>query len=363
MAFRFGVEKTGSGKRYGKTGIITNATGVTTDLQQNIDYLRSKEWDIQRVFSPEHGLYATFANGEDVPDENYRGIPVRSLYSEKSQAVNVSDIDDLDTVIFDIQDAGVRHYTYLSTLYRVMEALKGLHSRILVLDRPNPVGGSISDGPVLKDGFQSFVGIDMIPTRYGMTIGEAAVFFDRNIGVDPEVVKMEGYARDTYYDDLTDFYVPFSWNLPNMDSVFNYIGMCIFESIDVSVGRGTPYPFSQIGFPAMWKLDLRGSESVRLRPTEFSSLLDPRLGERLQGYFVHVLNRRNYEPLRLWLNIYMRIARELGGEVSDEKLRRLYGSDELSKGIKNGESAEEIASSWDDDLKKYQETRKNYLLY
>lgn len=363
MVFKFGLEKTGNGKNFGKAGIITNASGVTTQLQQNVDYLVSKDWNIQRIFSPEHGLYSTFSDGEDVPDETYRGIPVKSLYSEKSQNVEVADISDLDTVLFDIQDAGVRHYTYLSTLYRAMESLKGLSAKLIVLDRPNPVKGSIYDGPVLKEGFQSFVGIDRIPTRYGMTIGEAAGFFDRKIGIDPVVITMDGYSRDKYYDDLLDFYIPFSWNLPNMSSVLNYIGMCIFESLDVSVGRGTPYPFSQIGFPDIWKLGLHESSGLNMRQTQFSPMIPPRSGERLQGYFIHILNREAYDPLRYWLGVYIKIVRELHGEMNRKRLERLYGSNELAKGIEENLTTDEIASSWDDDLLEYNEVRRNYLLY
>lgn len=363
MEFRFGVENLDTGKNYGKVGLVTNATGITTGLQQNVDFLVRKGVNIVKIFSPEHGFYSTFAPGEDVPDEIYNGIPVKSLYTEESKDVDKNELSELDTVIYDLQDAGVRFYTYLSTLHNLLKASKDVDAKVIVLDRPNPARSDIIEGPLLDEKYISFVGTDIIPTRYGMTIGELSLYLGRNLGLDHEVVKMSGYRRNAYYDDLVQFYVPFSWNLPNMDSVINYIGMCIFEAANVSIGRGTPYPFMQIGFPHMWDHINGQWDGITLRKTEFKPLTNHWKDERVQGYFVHITDRAKYSPLKTWIEVFYRLYLSEKVDINEKWMHLIYGSDGLDK-IKAGSMQfSELFQSWDQDISNFRETRSHYLLY
>lgn len=322
---------------------MTNSTGVTTGLEQNVDYILRKGLKVEKIFSPEHGFYSTFAPGEEVPDENYRGIPAKSLYKEKSKEIDRSEIEELDCVLFGLQDAGVRFYTYLSTVRNLLQASKDLPTRIVVLDRPNPIRSDIVEGPILDERNISFVGTDTMPSRYGMTIGEVARFFDRNIGSDPLVSKIDGYGRRSYYDGMVNFFVPFSWNLPVFSSVLNYTGICFFfEATDVSVGRGTPYPVQKIGHEDLWYSIHMKQTGITMRKTEFTTLIDPCKDNRVQGYYVHITDKENYSPLNTWLKIIYELGKDGKCQIREKWLRLLYASDEMLKATKEQTSFSEI---------------------
>ncbi len=362
MDFRLGLENFKATGEL-KLGLVTNATGVTQELVQNVDYLKKSGLNVLKIFSPEHGFYSSFANGEDVPDENYNGIPVKSLYKENSKEMNESELDDLDALVFDIQDAGVRFYTYLSTLHKVMETAKKKSIRFILLDRPNPLNSNEVNGPMIEDQYLSFVGIDRMPIRYGMTIGEIASFFDRKIGIEPEIVKMSDYKRKAQYDDLMKSYIPLSWNLPTVDSVINYSGMCLLESVDVSLGRGTPHPFSIIGFPDLWSVVKYSYPGVQFWKTQFSSLLDPQKGVRLEGYYLHIVDRSNYDPLKVWGDVLYDLLKSGKCNLRNEWMRLLYGSDSLVDAVRDGVPFEKLASGWDEENQEFMDIRKEYLLY
>lgn len=363
MTFKFGIENLDLDKEAGRIGIVTNSTGVTQDMVQNVDFLLSKGLTVSKIFSPEHGFYSTFANGEEVPDEMYHGVQVKSLYREDSKEVDGSELADIDTLIFDVQDAGVRFFTYLSTLRKVMETTKKVSTRLIVTDRPNPIRSDIVDGPMLDLNYRSFVGIDRIPMRYGMTIGELARFFDRNIGTDVTVSRMEGYRRDSFYDDLVNFYVPLSWNLPKVDSLINYAGMCLLESVNASVGRGTPHPFSLVGFPGIWSIIKGNFPGVVLRETEFTSLLDPLKGQRLEGYYIHITDREKYDPLKVWMSVLYDLMGSDKCEVRKDWISLLYGSRRLLEAKESGEPFERLLEEWKADTIDFEEIRSEYLLY
>lgn len=363
MDLRLGLENFKSSSEKLKLGIVTNATGVTQGLVQNVDFLKQSGMKVARIFSPEHGFYSSFANGEDVPDESYNGIPVKSLYKENSKEMNESELDDLDALVFDIQDAGVRFYTYLSTLYKTMETAKKKSMRFILLDRPNPLNAHEVNGPMIEDRYLSFVGIDRIPVRYGLTVGELARFFDRKIGLDPEIVKMSGYNRKSWYDNLLRSYVPLSWNLPTFDSVINYSGMCLLECVDVSLGRGTPHPFSLFGFPGLWSLVKNEYPGVNFRKTQFGSLLDPQKGVRLEGYYMHITDRKTYDPLRVWGDVLYDLLKSEKCNLRVEWLRLLYGSDALTDSVRDGVPFDKLASGWKEESQEFMSIREDHLLY
>lgn len=363
MDFRFGLENFKPENPGMRFGIVTNTTGVTQDLEQNVDILKRNGVRILKIFSPEHGFYGSFANGEAVPDQYYRGIPVKSLYREESRELDGTELDGLDAIIFDIQDAGVRFYTYLSTLHNVMEACQKKSVRLFVLDRPNPINSVTVNGPMLEKHFLSFVGTDQMPIRYGMTVGELSSFFDRKFGLEPEVVRMSGYRRGAYYDELVKTYIPLSWNLPSLDSVLNYAGMCLLESINVSVGRGTPYPFSVIGFPKLWSIINGTYPGIRLKRMEFSSLLDPHKGMSLQGYRVHITERDSYDPVAVWAGILYELIKSGECKLRENWVRLLYGSNELAEAAGNQVPFSELQGTWKEDARDFMEIRSQHLLY
>ncbi|MCL5783463.1 MAG: DUF1343 domain-containing protein [Candidatus Thermoplasmatota archaeon] len=363
MVFRLGIDNIETNELKGSVGIITNSTGVTGNIEQNIDYLTRKNVKLNCIFSLEHGFYGTYNNGEIVPDETYNHIPVKSLYKSDTRDPDRSLFEEFDTIIFDVQDAGVRHYTYISTLYKVMTTMKPQKGRLLVLDRPNPIRSDIVDGPVLLKEFSSFVGIKEIPTRYGMTIGELSRLFDEEIGSDVKVVEMSGYSRDTYLDDLMPHYIPMSLNLPSVSAAINYSGMCFLEGINMSLGRGTPYPFLQIGSPFLWDMNLKGTDGLTLRRTEFTPLLDPFRNQRVGGYYLHITDRDSYNPLKFAIETMIEAYRHGRIEINKRWLGLLYGSNKLISMIEEGNSAQDIVNSWQDDLRLFRESRENFLLY
>ena len=363
MVFRLGIDNIRRDELEGSVGIITNATGVTSSIEQNIDYITRKNVKLNCIFSLEHGFYGTYNNGEIVPDETYNHIPVKSLYKSDTHDPDRSLFEDFDTIIFDVQDAGVRHYTYISTLYKVMATIKPHKGRLVVLDRPNPIRSDIVDGPVLVREFSSFIGIKEIPTRYGMTIGELSRLFDEEIGSDVKVVEMSGYNRNTYLDDLMSHYIPMSLNLPSMNATINYSGMCMLEGINMSLGRGTPYPFLQIGSPFLWDMKLKGADGLTLRRTEFTPLLEPFKNQRVKGYYLHITDRGSYNPLKFAIETMIEAYNYGKIEINERWLGLLYGSNKLVSMIEDEASVQDIINSWQDDLQSFRERRENFLLY
>jgi len=359
--FRFGLDNVLGENLDGNIGIVTNSSGVTYDLEQNIEFLLRNGISVVKIFSPEHGFYGTEANGAKIEDSIYNGVTVISLYGDKVEP-SEADLSEIDSILFDLQDAGVRFYTYISTLYNVMKACSRHDIPLIVCDRPNPINATVVDGPILADRYKSFVGIDNLPVRYGLTIGELAQFFNRKVHANLRVARMTGYYRNTYFDDLIPWFVPPSLNLPSVEAMINYSGLCLLEATNLSVGRGTPYPFSQFGFPAMKSL-LFGTRGVKLRRTRFRPLIDPHGNEVVDGYFIHITDRRNYNPILLSLEIISQMLDTEGFIVNFEKLSRLYGSERIISYLNAGKSPAEISEEWSDDRRSFIESTKDYRLY
>lgn len=359
--FKLGLENIKEAIPNGKIGLITNIGSVTSNLEVNIDYIISQGFQIGKIFTPEHGLYGTEADGTKIKDSTFRGIPVTSLYGEKMKPER-SDLEELDYLVYDIQDAGVRFYTFISTLYNMVEASKESGIPLYVLDRPNPLNSNIIQGPVLKEEYKSFVGIDMLPSRYGLTIGELALFFNRRFKGDVNVVQMSRYSRNFYFDDIYKWFIPPSLNLPDMDAIINYSGLCLLEATDLSVGRGTPYPFHFFGRPNLPELDLSIDE-VKLRRTKYRPTIDPFRNQLVEGYFIHIMDRATYDPFRLALKIIISLWENDKELINRQKLAQLYGSDHLYTMLGRNTSVKEIMDTWKTEHEGFRKSTAKFHLY
>lgn len=359
--FKLGLESAKGNLPEGKMGIITNLGSVTGSLELNIDYLVREGFKIKKIFTPEHGLYGTEANGAEVDDTTFRGIHATSLYGSKMKP-DSTDLEGLDYLVYEIQDAGVRFYTFISTLYNMVEASHESNIPLYVLDRPNPLNSVDIQGPVLNEEFRSFVGTDTLPSRYGLTIGELAMFFNRRFNADLHVLKMSGYSREFYFDDIYKWFIPPSLNLPDLDSVITYSGLCLLEATDLSMGRGTPYPFHFFGKPGLPDLDLEQA-GLKLRRTKYRPTLDPHKDQLMDGYFLHITDRTKYDPFRLALSIILNLHESGSITIDRPKLARLYGSDELYRMLESGTTVQEVMESWKEGQEDFRTKTEEFHLY
>ena len=317
-----------------RVGLLTNPTGVTHDLRQNVDALLEAGVNVVALFSPEHGFRGAAAEGEAVTSSQdaRTGLPVHSLYGA-TLAPTLEMLREIDVLLFDLQDVGARFYTYTTTLALAIRACTENGVRLLVLDRPNPIGGVQMEGPMLDPALQSFVGHGSLPVRYGMTIGELAKFYVPST----EVIAMRGWRREMWFDQTGLPWVPPSPNMPHLSTAIVYPGTCLLEGVNVSVGRGTPLPFEIFGAPWMNSdalavaLNERDLEGVRFRPITFTPSANTYAGETCQGVQIHVMNRDVFKPvamgLRLIASLFQRYPDQL--KFNATHFDRLIGDAEV----------------------------------
>ena len=359
-----GAEQTGrylpllEGRR---VGIMTNHTG-TVGRTHLVDTLRSLGVDIRVVFAPEHGFRGQADAGESVASYRDRktGINVVSVYGSTKRPPD-SIMQRLDVLLFDIQDVGLRYYTYLSSMHYLMEACAANGKQLIVLDRPNPNGFYV-DGPVLEAKHRSFVGMHPIPVVHGMTLGELARMIDGEgwlrdgLRCKLTVIPCRGYTHRSRYRLPT---AP-SPNLPNMRAVYLYPSLCFFEGTPVSLGRGTDFPFQAYGHP-----ELQGDFSFT--PRSNAGAKNPPLKDKL----CHGVDlRTSPSDERIWerevdLGYVIDCYRQwnLGEKFFTPMFDRLTGTDYVRQMILQGAGADRIKASWADDVERFKQTRKPYLLY
>lgn len=328
-----------------------------------VDSLLSLGINIKRVFCPEHGFRGNVDAGEKVKTEKdpKTGLELISLYG-KNKKPFPEQLKDLDVVIFDIQDVGVRFYTYLSTLHLVMEACAENNKQMIVLDRPNPNGFYV-DGPVLEDKYKSFLGMHPVPLVYGMTIGEYAQMINgegwlkNHVTCRLEVIKLSGYS----HSDLYELNIKPSPNLPNMAAVYLYPSLGLFEGTIVSVGRGTDLPFQVIGHPTLQKTN------YNFTPEPKNGASDPKYkGIECHGFNLSEFGKeylKDYKKIYLYWLIGTYANTPDKSTFFDENFNYHAGNATLQQQIKDGKSEEEIRASWQPELKKFMPIRKKYLLY
>jgi uncharacterized protein YbbC (DUF1343 family) len=386
---RTGLERLVSGDAGGHlrsvaTGLIVHPASVTPDLSLAVDSLQAEGFRLRTLFGPQHG-----ARGEKqdnmIESEHYEdarsGLPVHSLYSEVRKPTS-SMLEGIDVLLFDLQDVGVRVYTFVWTMALAMEACAEAGVRFVVLDRPNPLGGLCREGPVLRPGYESFVGLHPIPLRHGLTAGELARWLnaDRGIGCDLEVVPMEGWSRDMFWDDTGLPYVLPSPNLPTPQSCHVYPGMVLVEGTNLSEGRGTTRPFELVGAPyldpqaVVDAMDAADWAGAALRACWFEPTFQKHAGTVCGGVQVHVTDPRAFRSVRAGVAL-MRAAREVAPGHFDwrpppyeyeEKLMPidiLWGHAGLRKGLDRGASVAEILKGVDEECLIFTDSVARYLLY
>ena len=366
-----------AGKRL---GLLTNNTGVDHLGRRDVDLLRTTQnARLTVLFSPEHG----FQGKEDrpgLPDsrDSATGLPIYSLYGG-SRSAALSALDSVDILLIDLQDIGARYYTYPATATQMLRFAAHAGKRVIVLDRPDPVGGNIVQGNIRRqagDPDSAFVGFLPIAMRHGMTLGELVRMANAvlAIGADLVVVPAAGWNRRLDYDQTKLPWVKPSPNMPSLESAFHYPGICLFEGTNVSVGRGTPAAFQVVGAPwldttavlAHLRSDsVAGVEIVATRFTPTNPTDGKYPGVVLPGLRFRVLDRSAYDPTKLAvaLLVALHAAHPAAFQFRADSFDRLAAGPELRGAVQAGRSAPDIWSSWDQDLARFREVRSRYLIY
>ncbi len=361
-----------------RVGLVTNPTGVDRDLRSSIDLLAAHpDVRLAALFGPEHGVRGDAQAGDRVASSHDRktGLPVHSLYGEHREPTSAM-LEGIDVLVFDIQDVGARFYTYPYTLANVMRAARRAGIPVVVPDRPNPIGGTLVEGPVLGPEFASFVGMFPIPIRHGMTIGELAMLFNDAFGIGAElhVVRMRGWRRDMREPGQTLPWIPPSPNMPTPDAALVYPGTALLEGTNVSEGRGTTRPFETIGAPFVdaealaERMNALALPGVRFRPTWFTPTFSKHAGVLCGGVQLYVTDRDAFRPVRTGLALLLAM-RELYPDdfafLAGEPpfFDKLAGNGWMRQAILDGETADAIETRWLDGLRRFEAMRREYLLY
>ncbi|QDT25196.1 Esterase EstB [Gimesia panareensis] len=355
-----------------RIGLITNHTGLTRAGESTVQVLHDAPGvQLKTLFSPEHG----FAGKLDVSKigdstDTKTGLKIFSLYG-KTRTPTPESLQDLDALVFDIQDIGARFYTYISTMGNAMRAAKEQGIKFIVLDRPNPINGVDFAGPVLDEGAQSFVGYHRIPVRHGMTAGELARMFNEElqIGVALQVVSMKNWKREMYYDETGLTWVNPSPNMRNLNEAVLYPGIGLLETTNLSVGRGTDTPFEWIGAPWLQGMQLAealnrsGLPGVRFVPVQFTPESSKYSGELCGGVNFIVTDRERFQPVQTGLEIAIQLRRLFPEQWETRNFNRLLGNRRVFDAVLQGQSLMQIRSDYQQDLAEFGVRRARYLLY
>jgi uncharacterized protein YbbC (DUF1343 family) len=341
-----------------KIGIVTNQTGILTNKTHLVDFLLEKKINLLKIFAPEHGFRGTADAGEHVVDgkDLKTNLPIISLYGDNKKP-KPEQLAGIDILIFDLQDVGVRFYTYISSLHYIMEACSENNIQLIVLDRPNPNGG-IVDGPILEKEFTSFVGMHPIPLLHGMTIGEYAKMINgekwlkNKIQCNLTVIPCLNYNRNMEYSLLTK---P-SPNLPNDQSINLYASLCLFEGTNVSVGRGTEKQFQIYGSPFLPKNGFSFTPVPNFGAKEPTHKNQICFGEDLTS-----IPKVKQLELKWLIKSYQNTSDK--SKFFNAFFTKLAGTKKLQQQIEAGVSETEIRKSWEKGLNEFKKTREKYLIY
>jgi uncharacterized protein YbbC (DUF1343 family) len=352
-------------------GLITNHTGVDSQDRRNIE-LFSKAPGVQLValFSPEHGLAGR--NNENVSSakDPTTGLPVYSLYGETRRPTDEM-LQGIDALVFDIQDAGVRFYTYTVTMAYCMEEAAKRNIAFFVLDRPNPMGGDIVEGPMLDPDKTSFIAYYPTAVRYGLTIGELAQFFnaENHIGADLHVIAMKNWHRNYFFESTGIKWIPPSPALRTTKGAILYPGIEILQNAGVSVGRGTQAPFEQFGAPWMNGDEVAAALNDRHLPglhfvsQPFIPVGGPYSGEHCGGVGIRITERGAVRAMRMGLEIATVLQKLYPQQFATAKLIDLLGNADTVQQLQSGVAPEKIVASWSDALATFDQARRKYFLY
>lgn len=355
-----------------RIGLITNQTGVDSKGRRTIDMLAAADGvKLVALFSPEHGISGTL--DQDVVDNEKdaaTGLPIYSLYGATRRPRD-QDLEGIDALVFDIQDVGVRFYTYTSTMGYCMEAAAKHHLRFFVLDRPNPLGGERIEGPLLDRDKTAFVAYFPMPIVYGMTLGELAQMFnsENKIGADLRVVRLKDWKRSEIYDDTGLKWIPPSPNLRTVAEVFPYPGIEILQAGGVSVGRGTDTPFEIVGAPwirgdqFLAELSARRIPGIEFRAAKFTPASDAHKGVVCQGVRLTLTDRSAFKSVRNGMEFAEALHKLYPDHFQIAKMIFLVGSQSTIDALQTGVPVDQMIAGWADDLSKFRAVRAKYLLY
>jgi uncharacterized protein YbbC (DUF1343 family) len=356
-----------------RIGLVSIPAAVLPDLTSSLDALCRAGINVTALFGPEHGFRGAALDGAQVGDDMdpRTALPVYSLYGAINEPT-AEMLANVDVLIFDMQDVGVRFYTYLSTLFYVLCGAGKAGKPVFVLDRPNPITGSIVEGGPIAPGFESFVGIINIPMRHGMTLGELARYMNAEytLSADLHVIGMDGWQRDMWFDETGLPWLPTSPAMPHLSTAMLYPGMCLLEGTNLSLGRGTALPFEVCGAPwldgyalaeALNGLQLPG---VRFRATLFTPSASNHAGTECYGVQVHVTARESFRPVEMALHL-IAVARGLSGDawMWNPHFERLAGGSDVRSALESGTSVAEMIATWEESISTFLHQRKKYLMY
>ena len=369
-------------------GLVVNQTSLTGNGCSSITQFRNNnQFKLSTLFAPEHGLYGIDQDMVPIIDETnpISGIPVKSLYGANASSLTPSPdlLNEIDNLVFDIQDVGSRYYTFIYTLANCMQTCAESNTRMVVCDRPNPINGLKIEGNLVREEFRSFVGQYPLPNRHGMTVGELARLFNDHFSIkcDLKVVPMEGWDRSMWYDQTGLPWVPPSPNMPTLSTATVYPGMCLMEGTLLSEGRGTTTPFEQVGAPyinaeALAKTLNEGNlPGLFFRPQYFKPQFQKWSGKICGGVQLHITDRDKIKPLVTSIAVLYSIKKLYPNDfawrtepyefVSDRlAIDLLYGSPTLREEIGSGTlSLDDLESAWEEETKEFLPQRKACLIY
>jgi len=362
-----------------RIGLVTNMTGVDHHLRSNVDLLAAHPgWTLAALFGPEHGVRGDAQAGESVENalDAATGLPMYSLYGTTTEPTPEM-LAGLDVLVFDIQDVGTRFYTYPYTLAAVLRAAKRANLPVVVLDRPNPIGGTLVEGPILEPEYSSFVGMFPIPLRHGMTIGELGRLFNQEygIGADLRIIPMTGWKRgdDAFSQGSLPWVMP-SPNMPTPETALVYPGTGLLEGTNLSEGRGTTRPFEIIGAPFInaqqlaEAMNAQGLPGVHFRPLSFTPTFSKHTGQSCGGVQLHVRDRQVFRPVQTGIALLLTLHTLYPDDIAflsgtPPAFDRLAGNGWLRAAIERHESLDVIAARWQQELDTFKQVRQRYLLY
>ena len=366
-------------------GLLAHPASVNRKLEHSLNvFLKSKKFQLKALFGPQHGIRGetqdNMVEWEGFLDAQ-TGLPVYSLYGHKRKP-ETEMLKDIDVLAIDLQDVGSRYYTFIWTMELCMQACLECNKSVIVLDRPNPLGGLAIEGAVLDMSYASFVGQRSLPIRHGMTAGEIANYFKNEFypSLNLHVIKMQGWKRNMWFDQTKLPWVMPSPNMPTLDTAIVYPGMCLLEGTNLSEGRGTTRPFEIFGAPfiepdiLIKRLREFKLSGVVFRPMSFFPTFQKHAGKLCGGAQIHVIDRNKFKPfktgaaiLKAVRNLYPEQFRwkEPPYEYETKKMPIdiLAGTDRLRKDIEKGESLKNMESWWYSETKTLEKTRRKYLLY
>jgi uncharacterized protein YbbC (DUF1343 family) len=356
-----------------RVGLVSMPAAVLPNLTSSLDALCEAGINVTALFGPEHGFGGSALDGTHVGNatDPRTGLPVFSLYGAINEPTTEM-LTNVDVLLFDMQDVGVRFYTYLSTLFYVLRGAAKAGKPVFVLDRPNPINGNIVEGAPVAPGFESFVGIINIPMRHSMTLGELARYMNTeySLHADVRVIEMRGWQREMWFDETNLPWAPTSPAMPHLSTATLYPGMCLLEGTNLSLGRGTALPFEVCGAPwfdgyalaeTMNGLNLSG---VRFRPIVFTPSASNHAGVECQGIQIHVTDRDALRPIEMALHL-IEVTRRMSGDAWkwNPDFERLAGNGALRSALESESSVKEIIASWQDSIATFIHRREKYLMY